>query len=119
MFEVEIAVDIDANKIKVALENVIDDNVLTEIQEAFAEAIDPWTPFLSGALHSDISVSPTGVTYNVPYAKEKYYGEVYHKEVHPLATSHWDEVAMAQGAKDAFEAKVKDILVRRVSELYG
>lgn len=119
MYDVTVELDINTNKVEQALTNLINESVLTEIQGAFADAIDPWTPFLSGALHSDISVSSDGVTYNVPYAKEKYYGEVYHKEVHPLATSHWDEVAMGQGAKDVFEERVREILIRRVSELYG
>lgn len=101
-----------------SLDELIDDDVMLEVHRVFAETIDPWTPFLTGQLSGDIVISADGVTYNVPYASEKYYGTVYHKEVHPLATSHWDEVAM-QTEMDAFTARVKQILVERAKALYG
>ena len=114
-----INVKVDMSNYKpLELKNLLDDAVMTEIHQVFAETIDPWTPFLTGKLSSDITVDSTGVTYNVPYAKEKYYGEVFHKEVHPLATSHWDEVAM-QTEFDGFANKVKEILIRKANELYG
>ena len=42
----------------------------------------------------------------------------YSKEVHPLATSHWDK-AMLRDNKDKFEAEIKRILTERYNELYG
>lgn len=112
----EIPPDIVLNRIT---ENLLDNNTLIQIQTAFADAIDPWTPFLTGALHEDITIDSEGVTYEVPYAKRKYYGEAFTKEFHPLATSHWDTVAFESGAKEVFEAKVRELLKSRVKELYG
>ena len=42
----------------------------------------------------------------------------YSKEVHPLASAHWDE-AMYRDKKDEFDNAVQDILVRRYNELNG
>lgn len=42
----------------------------------------------------------------------------YDLSAHPLATSHWDKVAM-QTEIHKFENDVKQILVRRAKELYG
>jgi len=42
----------------------------------------------------------------------------YDLSAHPLATSHWDQVAM-QTQMTKFESDVKKILVRRAKELYG
>lgn len=120
MSQFQISYDIKFNTGEVVdkLDSLLDDATLTQIQEAFAKTIDPWTPFRSGALHSDITVDATGVTYNVPYAADKYYGTVYTKTVHPLATSHWDDVAM-QTESDALVQRVKEILQERAKQLYG
>lgn len=42
----------------------------------------------------------------------------YTKNAHPLATHHWDKVAM-QKKMPIFLAGVRDIIMRRVRELYG
>lgn len=42
----------------------------------------------------------------------------YSTEMHPLATSHWDE-AMLRDKKDEFESGIKDIIIRRYHEIYG
>lgn len=118
LFHITAEVNFDTASVQEKIDSLIDDDVLTQINQLFAETIDPWTPFLTGALHSDITVGPDGVTYNVPYAADKYYGIVYHKEVHPLATDHWDQVAM-ETEMEAFEEKVKDILIARAMQLYG
>lgn len=118
LFNITAEVEFDTAQVQNKIESLIDDDVMTQIHQLFAEMVDPWTPFLTGALHSDITVGPDGVTYNVPYAAEKYYGTVYHKEVHPLATDHWDQVAM-ETQMEAFEEKVKDILIARAMQLYG
>lgn len=111
-------VDFDTARVQEKIESLIDDDVMTRIHQLFAETVDPWTPFLTGALHSDLTIGPDGVTYNVPYSAEKYYGTVYCKEFHPLATDHWDQVAM-ETEMEAFEQKVKDILIARAMQLYG
>lgn len=113
-----VTVTIDTSELNAVFENLIDDDTMLRVHEVLAETIDPWTPFLTGQLSEDVSVTSDGITYNVPYASEKYNGEVYCKEFHPLATSHWDEVAM-ETEFDNFALQVKDILIERAKELYG
>lgn len=110
---------INPKAVENAVNNLLDDDTMLSIQQIFADAIDPWTPFLTGRLSGDITIDSEGVTYNVPYAADKYYGYAYHKEVHPLATSHWDKVAVEQGAMDSIEAQVKELLIARAKALYG
>lgn len=118
MKPLEVTVKLNAKEIEHKLESLLDDNTMLKIQQAFAEIIDPWTPFRSGALSKDITVTKDGVTYNVPYSAEKYYGEAYTHTVHPLATSHWDVVAM-QSEMPNLEQRVKAILAERAKQLYG
>lgn len=111
-------VKVDARAIQSKLEALLDPVTMTQIQSAFADVIAPYTPFLTGRLMNTSVVSDKGVTYTVPYAREKYYGEVYFKEIHPLATSHWDEVAM-ETQMPVLKEKVLEILRARAKELYG
>lgn len=114
-----VKVKFNENEFNNKLETVTNDPGLrTEIHQDFAQTIDPWTPFLTGKLHSDITISDRCVTYNVPYAAKKYYGTVYCKEFHPLATSYWDVAAM-QVEGDAFAARVKEMILRKAKEMYG
>lgn len=119
MAEIKVTVSLDANSIKGKVDSLLDDATLEKIHQSLANVINPWTPYLSGNLSKDVAVSSDGVVYNAPYASDKYYGYAYHKEEHPLATSHWLEVAMEQGALEPFEQQVKDILIQRAKELYG
>ena len=93
-----------------------DDEVMTEVHQAFAKIIDPWIPYDTGRLSKDLTISAEGVTYNAEYAAKQYYGDEFnHKQtVHPLATAHWDEVAM-QTEMVALEMQVKEILIRRIN----
>lgn len=100
------------------VEALLDPITMERIQKTFAEIIDPWTPFWTGQLHSDVTITDKGVTYNVPYAAEKYYGTVFCKDYHPLATSHWDKVAM-ETQMPVFQQRVLEILKARAKELYG
>ena len=98
-----------------------DESVMTEVHEKFAETIFPYVPYDTGRLsEQDVRVDATGVTYYAPYAAKNYYGDdINHKkEKHPLATSHWDEVAM-QTKKEEFAKEVEDILKRKAKELNG
>lgn len=108
----------DFKDIDSKLSSLLDDTTRMKIQETFAEIIDPWTPYLTGKLHRTYAVDPDSVTYLVDYASKKYYGEVYTKTYHPLATSHWDTVAM-QTELPTLEQKVKEILKERAKEIYG
>ena len=116
--KVNVEVNWDISKVEKKINSLLDDATMTKIHQLYAETIDPWTPFLTGRLHENYKVSPNDVVYTVPYARKKYYGEVYTKVNHPLATSHWDTVAM-QSELPAFEEKVKELLKERVRQLYG
>lgn len=91
-----------------------DDGVMTEVHQAFAEIINPYVPYDTGNLSQDITVSAEGVTYHADYAAKQYYGEEFHhnKEHHPLASAHWDAVAM-QTEKEAFANRVTEIIKER------
>ena len=110
--------EVDTGAVVNKMNALLDDATLTKMQTAFAEIIDPWTPFRSGQLHSDRERDSSGVLYRVPYSMNKYYGEVYTKTFHPLVTSHWDKVAL-QTEMETLENRVKAILIERVQELYG
>ena len=111
-------VEIDDKAISDKLEALLDPVTMKQIQSAFADVIAPYTPFLTGKLMNTSIVDENGITYTVPYAREKYYGEVYFKGIHPLATSHWDEVAM-ETQMPVLKEKVLEILRARAKELYG
>lgn len=57
--------------------------------------ISPYTPFQTGALMRGIKIKPKELRYIVPYAKKNYFeNRNFRKDKHPLATNHWDKVAM-------------------------
>ena len=111
-------VQVNMEGIQDKLDSLLDSATMEQIQRTFAEIIDPWTPFWTGRLHSDVTITDEGVTYNSSYAADKYYGEVFCKDYHPLATSHWDKVAMETQMPLMIE-KVTEILKARAKELYG
>lgn len=111
-------VKIDEKAIADKVEALLDPVTMMQIQSVFADIIAPYTPFLTGKLMNTSIVSDEGITYTVPYAREKYYGEVYFKEIHPLATAHWDEVAM-ETQMPVLKERVIEILRARAKELYG
>lgn len=113
-----VEVEFDTAQVQSKIDSLIDDDVMTQIHQLFAETIDPWTPYLTGALSTTLTIDATGVTYDVDYSADKYYGTVYCKKFHPDATDHWDQVAM-DTEMEAFEQKVKDILIARAMQLYG
>lgn len=116
---------VDEDSIKRKIESLIDDRTMLYIHNLFAKTIDPWVPMLEGALHTSIQITSQYVRYYQPYAHYQYigiskYGKPfnYTKDLHPLASSHWDEAAM-QVKRDEFELEVKKILMARAKELYG
>lgn len=92
------------------LDKMVTESAMLKVHQELARVVDPWTPYLSGQLSQDLTIDSSGVTYNVPYAEDKYYGEVYTKDFHPLATSHWGDVAMISEG-EAFAQTVKEILI--------
>lgn len=95
------------------MSSIYTDQNMIEIHQKLAEIVNPWVPYDTGNLSKDITVTAQGVTYNAPYAAKQYYGDefVHNKDHHPLATSHWGEVAM-QTQKDRL-AKEAEIILKR------
>lgn len=112
MITTKYTVDVSRDIINKLIDNP---NMMTEIHQLLAETVNPWTPYLSGNLSTDLTIDETGVTYNADYAFDKYYGNVYTKEYHPLATSHWDEVAM-QTELETFQKKVTEIISKYANQ---
>lgn len=116
----KLTVDINVSEraIQAKVESLLDDETMLKINQLFADMCDPYVPFKTGAL-ADVTVTPQGVKYTVPYAKKQYYGEFQHNlAVHPLATSFWDRV-MLDEHYDEFMMGVREILIGRAKELYG
>ncbi len=57
--------------------------------------ISPYTPFQTGNLMEDVTVTAEGIKYNSPYAHRMYTGDGFNfcTDKHPLASAHWDKVA--------------------------
>ena len=87
-----------------------DPQLMTEINQILANKYDPYVPYITGALAGNITVDENGITYNQPYAEEVYESMRPHNlEEHPLASSHWDEVAFANH-RDEISQEVKEKL---------
>lgn len=66
---------------------------------------DPYVPFLNGPLSQEVTESPRGITYNMPYARRQYYeNEGNNRSKHPLAGSHWTERMWADRGKEIVRA---------------
>lgn len=90
------------------------------VQQAIDRSCIDWcrmyTPWRTGNLamnpYSYTVIGSGLIQYQVPYAKEVYYGEEheeYSKEVNPLAGSFWFERAMADHAEDVLDEARKAI----------
>lgn len=117
----DIVITIDPNMVQEQIDKLLsDDATMTQIQRLFATAIYPYVPYDTGNLSHDITVDPTGVTYHAEYAAKNYYGDdIRHKkEKHPLATAHWDIVAM-ETEKDGLAHNVEELLEQKLRENNG
>ena len=62
--------------------------------ESWRKLVDPYVPYNTGRLANDVTIRPFQISYNAPYAEEVYEtNRMYRRDKHPLATSHWNEVA--------------------------
>jgi hypothetical protein len=109
----------DTNALYNKLNNVLQDKaLLTEVNQAFAERIDPYVPYITGRLSKSglNNVDENGVHYTVSYASDVYNSEFPHNQQHhPLASSHWDEVAMLT-EREGFVEDVKEIISKHLKE---
>ena len=98
------------------IESVQDDETLLEIHQLLADMADPYVPYKTGALATNIEVTPQGVVYKQRYAEDVYDEKVPHNPAHhPLATDHWGE-AMLRDRGEEFAAGVEDIIMRKLNE---
>ena len=124
----EVNVHIDEKALNAKLENLIDDDVMLQCNNLLAQYCNEYVPFLEGPLSQTIEVSPRSVRYTTPYAHYQYFlhdmaadlaGETNRtRTYHPKATSFWDE-AMLMEKGDAFKEQIRQVLLRKVKELYG
>lgn len=86
-----------------------------DICKALIDTVDPYVPYDTGKLSGEVDFAQTtsgpAIIYTAPYARKQYYGEEFHHntEHHPLATAHWDKVAM-QTKRDEFNKEVERIV---------
>lgn len=121
MAHVKVNVKVDEDAIAGKLNIILhDDSVMLEIHNLLRKMCDPYVPFLEGPLSQTAEVEPHCVRYIQPYARYQYYGVGFNHtlDYHPLATALWDKVMLAERG-DEFKTAVKDIIKRRISELYG
>ena len=124
---IDFTVNVDITGIEKNFVNLTKDKAtMLEVHNKFAQMCDPYVPMLNGPLHESAFAQVSekcvkyGGTADVPYAAYQYYGVGFNHtiEKHPKATAMWDK-AMMREQGEVFEAKVRDILVRRYKELYG
>lgn len=74
--------------------------------------MEPYVPMRTGTLWQNVDILPEGVHYKQPYAHRMYDGEHLHfnKELHPLATAHWDDAMMSVKGDELAGAVTKYIL---------
>lgn len=123
MKEVKVEIILNEQALYTQIMSVVNESdTMTEIHQRFAEIIDPWVPYDTGQLSTNLTIDETGVTYNAYdeedgyYAAKNYYGiDIRHKtEHHPLATAYWDRVAM-QTERDRLTNEVLEIIIRRIN----
>lgn len=97
-----------------------DEQTMLAIHDLLAKMCDPYVPFLNGPLSQTVEVSPQSVKYVQPYARYQYYGTEFNHTIdyHPQATALWDQVMLSEHGEE-FRNQVRDILRRRIKELYG
>ena len=88
------------NKLDAVLQS---DGFKYEKNALLAEFCDPYVPYKTGALSTNVAINTTGVTYLQPYASIQYRTifQNYTREFHPLATHHWRS-AMMRDRRDEF-----------------
>lgn len=120
IMDIKFTVEVDESAIEEMVGSIVDDELMTEVNQILYEMCDEYVPYRTGALAGNATVTAEGVEYNQPYASEQYEGgEFRHStEYHPLATSHWDE-AMLRDRGDEFYARVEEAIIRKAKEKYG
>jgi len=82
--------------------------------ECWRKRVEPYVPYNTGRLCSDVTIKPFSVQYNAPYANEVYNNLKmnFRKDKHPLATAQWNEVA-SPAVMDYFIQDLQEYIDRR------
>lgn len=117
---INVSVDVHGTNVQQKLDKLIDDATMLEIHNLLAKMCDPYVPFLEGPLSQTVEVHPECVRYIQPYARYQYYGVNFNftKDYHPQATAMWNQVMMSEHREEFVEG-VKEILRRRIKDVYG
>lgn len=114
---VDVDISIDMASIQERLEGVIDDDVRQFAHMELGRLSDPYVPAQQGILAKSTEATPEHLRYHMVYAHRQYVGMTeggegkpprpfdYRKDVHPLATSEWDQAMM----KDRDQILIREI----------
>lgn len=90
----------DENK---TLKRILGNNrVGTFVASTCERFMNPYVPMDTGMLAQNTLVEPFKVTYNQPYAHRQFNGNGFNfsRDMHPLATSHWDKAMQSARGND-------------------
>ncbi len=76
MIDVKVSDDLQKRLAAIRMDN-LPPSARLGIYNTLAKKCDPYVPMQEGTLAQTVDVTPDGVTYNQPYARYQYYGEVY------------------------------------------
>ncbi len=117
MQKLEVALKNDLVRFSEQLES--DELLKEQIHAEVVDICDQYVPYITGELASkrNITITKDGITYEQPYASNVYESTNAHNlEHHPLASSRWDEVALANH-RDELDEAVAKLIERRIKEL--
>lgn len=97
--------------------------VQIDIAQQFINIVNPYVPCDTGNLSREVYITRSysdgmSIVYEAPYASKCYYGDDinFRKDKHPLATAHWDKVAM-QTERERFVREAEQIVKARAKEV--
>lgn len=90
------------------------DDVLIFFGQEAARQMTPYVPYDQGPLSKNYVVTKDDIVYKMPYAHRQFNGDGFNfsKDMHPLATAHWDKAMMA-ARKDRLTKAVEDYIRSR------
>lgn len=121
---------------KLTFRRIFGDGTMTYAHTRLHAYCSPYVPMDSGHLDQAVDITPEFVRYRSPYAHFQWAGKVfvddrgstyalpshskhptnkdlkYSEDYHPLATSHWEEAAMAAHKEDLIK-DIEDYLKRK------
>ena len=116
------AFEVSYHRVMRAMRDVQDPQVRNEVAGIYADLIEPWVPYKSGALSNSRQIKDGQIIYDANHAAPQYFApdKKWNREtgVHPLATSKWDEVA-DNFIWDSFRKKAGKIIRNQIINQYN